>query len=287
MKPKMRTMTAAMALSIAPAALAQYDFPFQFPVGQPATFYVVGPATGGSPDVQGDALLSQVEYPNGDVFIQYYKPVGVHGLWYSGDNTRWRVVGGTNTTIGLDQMYVYGAADGNVNNVTAYDKEVFSDLMLSAYSNSNLNNYVDLSGGGPLFRFVIEFDLVLTDNDPDPDDFGEILYFERGAGAGNSWLKMRAVDENDVAQGPWLVITPSETVQTTPVTTVYNSTQTMGTSAIDISRLGVTEVQYLEVSNDVTGESAYTGGGDLQPDFKIMAVVTNEAQLSIEGFICD
>ena len=126
---------------------------------------------------------------------------------------------------------------------------------------------------------TIKFDFVVQDNDPEPDEFGEILYFERGTGNGNSWLMMQAVDENGTALGPWLVIGPAETVQTTPPTTVLNSTQKVGTTSIDVSRLGVTEFQYLRVTNDVVGQPAYTGGGDRNPDFKIMAVLTNEEQI--------
>ena len=122
--------------------------------------------------------------------------------------------------------------------------------------------------------------MVGKDDDPDPDDFGEILYFERGAGSGNSWLKMQAVDETGAPLGPWLVVGPNETLQTTPETVVYRSDQKMGTTSIDVSRLGVSELSYLRISNDVTGESAYTGGGDQSPDFKIMIVMTDKEQLA-------
>ena len=152
--------------------------------------------------------------------------------------------------------------------------------MLTAFNNNNLNNYLD-SSSGITFSFIIEFDLVVKDNDAGPDDLGEILYFERGSGGGNSWLKMQAVDENGAPLGPWLVIGPNETVQTTPVTTVTSSNGKVGTTAIDVSRLGVSEFKYLRVSNELNGEPAYAGGGDTQPDFKIMAVMTNQGQLSV------
>ena len=112
------------------------------------------------------------------------------------------------------------------------------------------------------------------------DARGEILYFERGSGNGNSWIKMQAVDENGAALGPWLVVGPNETLQTTPQTAVYRMDQKMGTTAIDVSRLGVSEFEYLRISNVVKNEPAYTGGGDQNPDFKLMVVMTNEEQLA-------
>ena len=55
--------------------------------------------------------------------------------------------------------------------------------------------------------------------------------------------------------------------------------QKMGTTSIDVSRLGVEEFEYLRISNYVHDEYAYTGGGDTNPDFKLMVVMTNEDQL--------
>lgn len=253
-----------------PAYGQDYEFGFQNRVGALATFNVSGPATGNSPDVQGDAVLNTVEYPSGDVFISYYKPANVSDIQYGGDTTKWRVRGGTNCTIGLS---------GGAYPLSSVGLASFHDLMLTAFSNKNLNNYLD-SSSGITFSFIIEFDLVVKDNDAGPDDLGEILYFERGSGGGNSWVKMQAVDENGAPLGPWLVIGPNETVQTTPDTTVTSSNGKVGTTAIDVSRLGVSEFKYLRVSNELNGEPAYTGGGDTQPDFKIMAVMTNQAQLA-------
>ena len=82
---------------------------------------------------------------------------------------------------------------------------------------------------------------------------------------------------------PWLAIGPSGTVQTSPLTYPMRSNQTMGTISIDISRLGVSELRFLRVSNSADTDPAYTGGGDLAPDFKVMAVMTNHAQLQAMG----
>lgn len=258
-----------IGLCSVPAYGQNYQYGFQHQVGDLATFHVSGPATGNSPDLEGDAVLNTVEYPSGDVFINFYKPVNVSDIQYDGNTSHWRVRGGDHSTIGLTDTY----------KLSSVGPESFRDLMLTAFRNNNLNNYLD-AGSGIWFSFIIEFDLVVKDNDPDPDDFGEILYFERGSGGGNSWLKIQAVDENGAPLGPWLVIGPNETVQTTPVTTVTSSGQKVGTTAIDVSRLGVSEFKYLRVSSHLDGEPAYTGGGDTQPDFKIMAVMTNQAQLA-------
>lgn len=276
------TLTFGTTLCLtSPLSAQSYEHAFQRPVGDRAVFNVAGTATGDTPDVQGDSFLTSVVYPSGKEFIFFYKPVNVHDVQYvGGERDHFRVVGGTQTKVGFQGKHTWGDADGDDDDVTADDVASFEADMRTVMGNTNLNNYIDLGNRHGEFSFIIEFDLVVKDNDPDADDFGEILYFERGAGNGNSWIKMQAVDESGNALGPWLVIGPNETVQTYPVTTVWRSDQKMGTTSIDVSRLGVTEFKYLRVSNDVTGEPAYTGGGDRNPDFKIMAVITNEEQLA-------
>lgn len=267
--------SAGSAVASEPAA--SYSHSFQRLHGQPATFFVSGPATGGSPDVEGDANLESVEYASGDVFYFFYKPVEVYDVAFTGDATQWSVLAGARTTTDVRGRHMFADYDDSP---TAVDQ--FGGLMLQAMNNNNLNNYVDLNSSSPRFSFTIAFDRVVKDNDENPDDFGELLYLERGAGYGNSWLKIQAVDEDGNALGPWLVLSPAETVQTSPVTTVYRMDQKMGCTSIDVSRLGVTGLQHLRVSNDLPGEPAYTGGGDLNPDFKIMAVITDTDQLENE-----
>ena len=286
MPRRARTGTAAVAfaLVVAGTAAAQdYQSAYQWKYGGDADFMVEGPATGHHPDVQGDAILNEVRMPTGDVFRYFYKPADVRNATYLGtdsERSQWRVRGGAHATVGLRGIHLYGDYDGDMDDVTADDVVGFQDLALQAFGNNNLNNYVDTGSGEPPWAMTIKFDMVVMDNDPAPDEFGEILYFERGSGNGNSWIKMQAVDEAGNALGPWLVVGPNETVQTTPPTTVASSSQQVGTTSIDVSRLGVEEFQYLRVSNMLPGEPAYTGGGDLNPDFKIMVVMTNEEQLA-------
>ena len=266
------------AVLTGPAVAQSYQHAYQHKYGGDAQFFVEGPATGGSPDVQGDAMLTLVRMPNGDKFNLFYKPTEIRDLQYighSGYTHKWLVRGGTRTTVGISGDELYSNYDHSPAAI-----QQFADLTLQAFNNNNLNNYLDCGSNKALFDFTIGFDLIVKDNDPDPDDFGEILYFERGAGSGNSWLKLQAVDETGAALGPWLVIGPNETLQTTPQTVVMRSDQKMGTTSIDVSRLGVSELSYLRVSNDVTGEPAYTGGGDQSPDFKVMIVMTNKEQLA-------
>lgn len=288
-----RTKLAVLALGGAsftctlPAESADlsYLYSFQSRVGSSATFNVSGPATGSSPDVQGDAFLTSVLYPNSDTYIHYYRPSAVSDLSYTGDPRRFRVRGGTNITMGVSGDHILGGGHADEEDeLSASDYASFEAMMLKAFRNPNLNSYVDMGGSGPRFTFTIKFERKVMDNNAGSDDFGEILYFERGAGSGNSWLKMRAVDADNNALGPWLVIGPNETVQTSPETVVYRSDQKMGTTSIDVSRLGVSEFEYLQISNDVMGEPAYAGGGDVAPDFKIMAVMTNESQMNEVAF---
>jgi len=257
-------------------APAHYDHDFQKMFGRSADFHVSGPATGPSPDVESDAFVDMVEYPSGDLFYFFYKPVDIFDIEYVGDRKKWKVKGGDRTTVGLSGEWKYKDETD----------ESFAALILEAFRNNNLNNYLDLnsSDDDEQFSFTMAFDRVVFDNDPGPDDFGEILYFERGTGFGNSWLKFQAVDKDGNALGPWLVVGPNETVQTSPHTTIMRTDQKMGTTSIDISRLGVSELEYLRVSNDVQDEPAYNpaAGGDFAPDFKIMVVVTHPVQLHHE-----
>lgn len=279
---------AALLSTAGAAALAGYEHDYQKLHGQRATFNVAGPATGDTPDVEADAMLTSVVYPNGEEYVFFYKPTEVTNITHNNTNfSKWGVRAGTKTSGDLSGFYTFGEQDGDGSSVSAQDLEDFAGLMLQAFQTNNLNQYVDLGGGGGAtggdqfrFEFMIKFDMTVKDNDAGSDEFGELLYLERGSGYGNSWLKIQACDENGTALGPWLVIDPAETVQTTPETTVYRSSQKIGTTSIDISRLGVSEFEYLKVSNDCPGEYAYTGGGDLNPDFKIMAVITNEDQLA-------
>ena len=269
--------TLATTTLAATAAAQSYEHTYQYKNGRDATFLVEGPATGSSPDVQGDAMLTEVRMATGDSFHFFYKPEAVADVNYVGTpgyETHWLVRAGTNTSTPLSGNYPYSDYD---HSQAATD--AFAALTLNAFSNNNLNNYLDTHHNNALWEITVKFEMVVKDDDPDPDEFGEILYFERGSGNGNSWIKMQAVDEAGSPLGPWLVIGPGETVQTTPQTAVYRIDQKMGTTSIDVSRLGVEEFQYLRISNVMAGEPAYTGGGDINPDFKVMVVMTNEDQL--------
>lgn len=274
--------SAAAAFADSPAS--NYEFDFQQLHGDRAEFFPSGPATGSSPDVQGDAFLNSVTFPNGDDFIHFYRPSGVYDVSYTGEQGRkLGIRGGDNTTTGVTGYHELRSFDGVSGDVSATDLDMFADMALLAFNTNNLNTYVDAGSGVGQFYFTVKFELPIMDNDEDRDDFGEILFLERGAGYGNSYLKMQAVDDAGNPLGPWLVIDPNEMVQTTPPTTVYKPNQKIGTTSIDVSRLGVTEVQYLRVSNDMAGEVAYVpfSGSDTNPDFKLMAVVTHPDHLAM------
>jgi hypothetical protein len=274
-------MTSASAF--AGGAPARYEYDFQRPFGARAVFHVSGTATGASPDVEGDAVIDAVEYRTGDRFEIFYRPVEISNIEFSGNHKRWQTRAGSRCTVGLSDSHVFGAADGQVDDVTAEDVAVYEEQILAAFRTNNLNNYLDLeSDDDSRFTFTIAFDHIVRDNDPGSDEVGEILYIERGTAFGHSWVKLQAVDEDGSPLGPWLVIAPHESAPTSPHARVYRTSESIGATAIDVSRLGVSEFQHLRVSNDVESESAYNDGGDIQPDFKIMAIVTNKQQLQYE-----
>ncbi len=280
----------AVACSVACGTQAQfYDHDFQEPVGDPAIFNVVGDAVKDGPDhdSQGDAFLESVEFPGGKKFTQYYRPIAVT-YFDAGDDTGrlLSVHGGSRITEGISGKWFLGDSvdDGGSSIATDADVEVFSERLRHALASNNLNWYMDC-GGNPVFEFILEFDLVLKDNDPEPDDFGELLYFERGTAGGNSWLTLQAVDEHGNPLGPELAISPEATYDTSPPTQISHSSQYIGATSVDISRLGVSETRYLLVRSTRTTDSGHynvsRGGIDYQPDFKFMAVITDPEQIAL------
>ena len=272
-------LTSILFLFADPTWGQSYQFSFQYAFGQPAQFHMTGPATQG--DQEGDALIESVEMPDGSVFDTFYRPVGISHFTYSGSGTRFSAFGGSNCTIGYNYALDLKDAvnDGGGDNDTAADRSAMPQHILAVLKNQNLNNYIDISTNNS-WEFVMAFDLPLMDNDPNPDDLGELLYFERGFGGGNSWIIFVAVDENNVPLpgAEPLAISPHETVDTTPWT-VLKSGQRMGAVAVDISRLGVSKTSYLRVMRPQSGVGGYTSG-EKRPDFKVMAVITHPLQLS-------
>lgn len=273
-------------------AQSQFAYDFQVPASQRATFNVSGAATNG--DMQGDAFLSSVVYPDESKFTEYYSPVNVSSLFGQQNQGRnIKIRGGSNITDGVPGEFTLGgfAKGKKKNRITAKDIDAFEITLREVFANKNLNNYFDMSGS-PDFGFTISFELPVKDDDPDnPDVRGEILFFERGSGGGNSWLTMQAVDEFGTALGPALAISPEETFLTTPQFAVLNSSQKIGGLAVDVSRLGVSEVQHLRVRRTQTSDDGYKtvsrGGVDFQPDFKLMAVITHPDHLTILGALYD
>ncbi len=277
---------AAAALAAPPAVGQNYAHDYQAQVGEIAHFHVVGPGTevaGQSHNPQGDVFLKSVEMPNGETFTHFYKPIAVTGMTVgSGDGKRVAVNGGSDITVGTPGKFYVGreVSDGNENEPTAADVAAFTPRVLEAMQSTNLNHYFDNSGRNPYFEFVMEFDLPLKDNDPDADDFGELLYTERGAGFGNSWITIQAVDADGNALGPALAVSPFESRQTNPPTQVTsNSSQYIGAVSVDISRLGVSETRFLKVRKTSTSDDGYSfahqSQEDFNPDFKFMAVITH------------
>lgn len=280
----------AVALTLAGPAAAQslgyFSHDYQVPATERATFNVSGAATEG--DMEGDAFLSSVVYIDDSQFTEYYTPVNVSDfLGEAGKGKKLAIRGGDNITEGIPGLhFVGGFADGTKRDaISEEDIEMFEVSLRRVMANKNLNNYFDVAGGTHGFDFIISFELPVMDNDPDnPDVRGELLYFERGTGGGNSWLTFQAADENGNALGPALAISPQETFPTSPIFSVYRSSQKLGGLAIDVSRLGVSEVQHLRVRQTRTSDDGYgsisRGGVDFNADFKIMAVITHPDHLT-------
>ncbi|MEO1237380.1 MAG: hypothetical protein AAFX76_11390 [Planctomycetota bacterium] len=289
------------AAAVSPAAaggLGYFSHGYQVPVSQEATFHISGSATTG--DMQGDVFLGKVDYTDGTEFTQFYTPVAVRHLDIEdGHGRRVRTLGGGNITDGIAGRYMAGGyADGASRSaVTPADLDAFSPLLLRVQANKNLNNYLETQHGykgveAVQFSYTISFEKPVRDSDPAPDVQGEILYFERGTQGGNSWITLQAVDEDGNALGPALAISPDETYVTTPVVDVKQAGQQIGGLAIDVSRLGVSEVQHLRVRNTRATDDGYgpvvtSHGSDHEPDHKIMAVITHPDDLTVLAALYD
>lgn len=264
----------------ATAQLGPFDHAYQVPVSQSAVFSVVGPATTG--DLHGDAFLASVTYPGSQVFTEFYRPSEVLDFQVAeADMQDMRIEGGRRITEGVPgQRALPGFAGGAP---SAADLPAFAAELKDVMASQNLNYYIDTLGA-PDFSFVIGFERPVRDDDPTTSDArGELLYLERGTNGGNSWITMQAVDAAGNALGPALAISPEETYPTSPVFSIRHMSQQMGGLAIDVSRLGVSEVQYLKLSRSSAAHAGFeqltVGGIDFQPDFKIQAVVTHPADL--------
>lgn len=278
-----RLLTAGFAGSLAIAATASgqsYEYEFQHKVGGDATFHVSGPATEG--ELQADAFLESVEMASGETYDIFYRPVRAFGLFYNGDPKKLGVRGGDETTVGIQGLVNAHTLDGDNSGISEEDVATFeSEYAFEVFKNNNLNNYFDIGSADDPWSIIVEFELTVMDNDPEPDAHGELLYFERGSNYGNSWVTLTAVDESGepLPGAQPLAIGPSETNATSPGFDVYRNGQGMGAAAIDVSRLGVTEFKYLKISAASPGVGGYTSG-ERYPDLKFMAVITNELQLN-------
>lgn len=271
---------------------APWGADFQVPMSQAAIFSVGGAAVEG--DLEGDAFLREVIYPDGSGFTRFYTPADVTDLFVEAEHGEEVTLrGGSNIRDGLPGLRTLGGFAEGVSRPTISEADVaaFSTAARDVLATRNLNNYIDLAGS-PDFALTIHFERPVRDDDPEgPDVRGEILYFERGLGGGNSWLTFQAVDAEGAALGPALAVSPEETMLTVPPFSVIDELQQIGGLTIDVSRLGVAEVQHLRVRRTTSSDDGYAmivrERIDFHPDFKVMAVITDPQDLEAVTFAYD
>ncbi len=270
------------------ASAEPYVQRFQEPFGRQPVFHMAGNATDTHAqfDPTGDGWLASVEMPDGTVLKHFYKPVGIHRLTSGGDmGHNHHIVQRGMPDSGFATALGRFSNDSSDHNVTQADLIGFRDALQTSLADTKLTHYVDAINTDPHFSFIIEFEQPLMDNDDGPDEFGELLYFERGAGNGNSWLTIQAVERDGTPLGPPLAISPDETAQTVPAIQLThgdaNSAQRFGAVAIDLSRLGVSETRYLRVRHTIDSDPGYRSDipSDKAPDFKFLAIITHPDQL--------
>jgi hypothetical protein len=142
--------------------------------------------------------------------------------------------------------------DGNESELSGADFELMNERLLEAMSTPDLSACFVSGGDRGHFEFTIVFPEAVTDNDAAEDDQGEIVFFERGAGGANSWLKLEVVDEQGRRIGRSVVTDPIGKVATQPPAYVGGE-QRMDGVTIDLSLFGVSEMQRLRVSRAYPG----------------------------------
>ena len=270
----------------APASADAYDFEYQRPVeADRVSLNVAGPLVDGVSN--GDLFLESVQYDGSELLDQFYKPSGISSFFLHPEHEdRISIRGGKNITDGVPGDRKFRVMANRRGAKTASAKQaLFEQQINEVLQSDNINFYINTQYnksngmGNVMFDLVINFDdLPLLDNDPEPDAIGELLLFERGTGDGNSWLTLQAVDADGVALGPPLAVGTGDTHATNPPTKLYRN-QGMGGVAIDLSRLGVTELSHLRIRSTYATDSGFVPnigpGVDFEPDFKIFYIKTH------------
>lgn len=252
-------------------------------------FRVSGPATNDNPD--GNAWLNRVNYGGGLVLesTQFVYPSRVAGLQYNGGVGEMRVIAGSDTTHpGTKGVTTLEGMDGDSGSISTTDIRRFQNQILDAFSNNNLNHLFDIIPSDRQFRFHVHFDQPIVDNDAGPDNFGEVVYFERGGNGSNSFIWLAIGSNNKIVGKPYLV-DPDTTLSPTPTNRPAfirsydpqgnpQGVQQVEGLALDISEaFGVTELSAIRVMSvqDYQGLDGFTGwinGEDDAPDMKMFAV---------------
>jgi hypothetical protein len=238
---------------------------------------------------KGDVIVSKMEIGKGLMYEQFIYATKVENFQYEGETGAMRVVKGDNVTT-AGRTGTLEAMDADPRSVSTKDRELFSALMLESLRNVNLNHFVDLRRD-VRWSMDVSFDVLIEDNAPKADGVPEIVFFERGAGGGNSCLTIEALDAQGNVIGTPIALTSADGVHTSPMASVgtfddalrQSGSQEMTGVALDLSLLGVTHASKLRLRTPVKGDRTTDGGswqsGELQPDFKIVIVQTKHVQV--------
>ncbi len=243
---------------------------------------------------RGDTIFRSADFGDRVPYTKYIFASGVRDFSFRGRPGATRVVAGPDTTTDGIVRHRLGNADGDNGDVSGEDMDAFNDAILRVFQNTNLNNFLDNNGSSPEWSFVIDLERPLVDNEAGPDHVGEILFFERGANTANSFVVIEALDDDDDVIGTPFLVHPDEPVNMRPPAYVgvfrddlsyADRYQEMGAVSVDLTRLGVASVQHLRVKRATIGENGLTSemvgamGRDLNPDFKLLFVETDNVEL--------
>jgi hypothetical protein len=230
------TLTAVAALSLTlPDSLPLVHAAVP-PSTQGTVFYVSAAPSG--PVFGSGAILDAVEYPSGGVCDRFI------------------------TALRISHLDCSAATTG---------RQRLAQRLAESQGDADLGHLVEIPAGA--YSFILEFEQTVHDSEPALDDVGELLVFERGRGAGDSWFLLEAVDEKGQSVGRPQLVGPRELHSTVPPSHVRvgrSRTEEVGAAAIDLTRLGVPSLRFLRVSSPHLGRNGFVGG-DIAADLKILA----------------
>lgn len=223
-----------------------------------------------------DVLLDRIVFPDGVTVEspQFVYPADVKQFGYSGTLNCFRTVNGLVASVGLVGCNRLEAADGNATSISVNDLKLFPAKLKQTLTNNNLNNRIELKSS-VTFSMTVPLSTRIWDSNFEIDSRPELFIFEEQS---SSVLQVQACTDTGSPLGTPVEVRTVDLISAAPMTIWVGRFTSAGQpstsayplryAAIDLTRLGVTSVKCLKITN--TGTS-----GSGSADLKIVAVDTS------------